>query len=204
MGRRNRPNESEEDDKEEEEKRARKAAKKQRQREKKEAHKREQAAARELRERKPKKKKKEEAPAPDGSTIISFMDPPPPKAKGDGGEREPAPASPKAARKLLSKPMGIKYYDKQVGRGAEVVDRKAVRVAYVGKAADEKGKVFDRSSEFSFRLGKGEVIKGWDIGVQGMRQGGTRCLFVPPNAAYKMQDVGAGRGATLYFEIRVL
>jgi len=79
-----------------------------------------------------------------------------------------------------------------------------VTVAYTGRAHDPKGKVFDRSSEFKFRLGRGDVIKGWDIGVKGMREGGTRCLYIPPNAGYKDQDVGAGRGGVLYFEIRVV
>ena len=47
-----------------------------------------------------------------------------------------------------------------------------------------------RSSDFSFKVGKGDVIKGWDIGVRGMRRGGTRVLLVPPKAGYGNRDIG--------------
>ena len=66
------------------------------------------------------------------------------------------------------------------------------------------GKLLDSSGNFGFRLGKGEVIEGWDIGVAGMRVGGTRRLIVPREAGYGNKDVGAGRGADLYFEIELL
>lgn len=58
-------------------------------------------------------------------------------------------------------------------------------VYYVGKLKDN-GKVFDKQMKgdgFKFKLGKGEVIKGWDIGVQGMKVGGKRMIQCPPEAA---------------------
>mmetsp|Transcript_37443 Transcript_37443/g.54808 ORF Transcript_37443/g.54808 Transcript_37443/m.54808 type:complete len:260 (+) Transcript_37443:1-780(+) len=100
---------------------------------------------------------------------------------------------------------GIKYIDVVVGRGPIVQDRKKLRVKYVLRAKNHmNGKVIDSSSNFGFRLGKGEVIQGWDIGMEGMRQGGIRRLIVPMQAGYGNRDIGAGRGADLYFEISVL
>lgn len=115
---------------------------------------------------------------------------------------EPVDSSKERPMKSLSK--GVKYYDKEVGTGPYVQDRKTTRVAYVGRGNTEDGKVFDRSKDFGFRLGKGEVIKGWDIGVKGMREGGCRVLMVPEQAGYGSQNIGAGSGADLWFEITVL
>ena len=50
----------------------------------------------------------------------------------------------------------------------------------------------------------GEVIEGWEIGLQGMKQGGIRHIIVPPKAGYGTKDIGAGVGATLYFEVTLL
>jgi FKBP-type peptidyl-prolyl cis-trans isomerase len=98
---------------------------------------------------------------------------------------------------------GVEYYDKQEGKGPIVVDRKTLHCSYIGRGGFEDGKVFDRSADFSFRLGKGEVIKGWDIGLQGMKEGGTRVLRVPRDAAYGTQKIGEIAGSDLFFEICV-
>lgn len=99
--------------------------------------------------------------------------------------------------------------DIQVGDGDEAKLRQRVRVHYTGTLAD--GTVFDTSRSrgeqgFSFMLGVGMVIDGWDVGVQGMRVGGVRKLVIPPELAYG--DEGAGNlippGATLHFEIELL
>ena len=69
------------------------------------------------------------------------------------------------------------------------------------------GKIFDQSSgkPFSFHLGKGEVIKGWDIGVQGMRVGGKRRITCPAAAAYgKKGTQGIPGGSTLVFDVNVI
>lgn len=99
---------------------------------------------------------------------------------------------------------GVKYLDILVGKGPQVRDRKKVRVKYTLRSKSRVGKVLDSSENFGFRLGKGEVIQGWDIGLEGMRQGGLRHLIIPPEAGYGRKDIGAGPGADLYFEITLL
>jgi len=83
-----------------------------------------------------------------------------------------------------------------------------VTVAYTGwlhdsSRPDAKGTQFDSSLSFSFRLGSGQVIRGWDQGVVGMRVGGQRRLVIPPELAYGNTSPGAGipPNATLVFDI---
>ena len=96
-----------------------------------------------------------------------------------------------------------------VGEGAEAQDYNKVVVDYTGSLAD--GSVFDSSlnpgrEPFTFTLGAGSVIKGWDLGVEGMKVGGKRKLTIPPELGYG--DQGAGGvippGATLIFEVDLL
>ena len=99
--------------------------------------------------------------------------------------------------------LGVKYKDLVVGNGPVAQDRMLVSVKY--KLTGGKfGVTIDSSKKFNFRLGKGEVIQGWDIGVVGMREGGRRQLIVPPKAGYGSQDIGAGSGATLFFDVTLL
>ena len=77
---------------------------------------------------------------------------------------------------------GVHVLDLKEGRGKEVQEGEMVQVSYVGKMKSAKGPVFDQSKKgdwFHFRLGRGDVIQGWDIGVAGMRVGGTRRITVP-------------------------
>ena len=106
--------------------------------------------------------------------------------------------------KTLAK--GVKYQDLVIGKGMPVQHRKKVRVSYTLRAKSHtSGKIIDSSRNFGFRIGKGEVIKGWDIGLEGMRVGGSRRLIVPPGAGYgHNKDVGAGKGGELYFQIELL
>ena len=80
---------------------------------------------------------------------------------------------------------GIRIEEVQMGTGRRAESGKKVKVNYVGKFKTT-GRVFDASKgrPFSFRLGRSEVIKGWDIGVQGMLVGGKRILTIPPEKAY--------------------
>jgi FKBP-type peptidyl-prolyl cis-trans isomerase len=99
---------------------------------------------------------------------------------------------------------GVKYCDIQVGHGPIIQDRKKVRVKYTLRANNKNGKILDSSGNFSFKMGKGEVISGWEIGLLRMRQGGVRHIIVPPKAGYGSKDIGGGSGADLYFEVTLL
>ena len=99
------------------------------------------------------------------------------------------------------------FRDVEEGDGEEAEHGHSVQVHYTGALPD--GSVFDSSPEgnpFTFTLGAGEVIPGWDEGVQGMREGGTRLLVIPPHLAYG--EAGAGEaippGSTLVFEVELL
>ncbi|MEI6082918.1 MAG: FKBP-type peptidyl-prolyl cis-trans isomerase [Verrucomicrobiota bacterium] len=102
----------------------------------------------------------------------------------------------------------LKTEEIKVGTGAEAVAGKTVSVHYTGWLVD--GTKFDSSKDrgqpFSFPLGGGRVIKGWDQGVAGMKVGGTRKLTIPASLGYG--DRGAGGiippGATLVFEVELL
>jgi FKBP-type peptidyl-prolyl cis-trans isomerase FkpA len=109
---------------------------------------------------------------------------------------------------MTTTPAGLVIEDVREGTGDEAVAGKRVTVHYVGNLPD--GTSFDSSRErgepFTFGLGAGHVIRGWDEGVVGMKVGGVRKLTVPPELAY-----GAGGvppvippNATLVFEVELL
>jgi len=99
-----------------------------------------------------------------------------------------AGASPKGAA-MTTTSSGLQYEDLTAGNGASPQQGRSVQVHYTGWLAD--GKKFDSSKDrgqpFSFTLGKGEVIKGWDEGVAGMKVGGKRKLVIPPALGYGTQ-----------------
>jgi FKBP-type peptidyl-prolyl cis-trans isomerase len=105
-------------------------------------------------------------------------------------------------------PSGLGITDTIEGTGAEAVAGKTVDVHYVGKLAD--GKKFDSSRDrgrpFSFPLGAGRVIAGWDQGVAGMKVGGVRELVIPPELGYGASGAGGviPPNATLHFEVELL
>lgn len=123
-------------------------------------------------------------------------------AQPNGQSGAHAPAMP---QKL---PTELTATDVVVGTGAEAKSGMQVTVNYTGMLPD--GTVFDASSKhgqaFTFALGAGQVIKGWDIGVAGMKVGGKRRLIVPPSYGYGAQ--GAGNvippNATLIFDVELL
>jgi len=103
---------------------------------------------------------------------------------------------------------GLKYTDDQVGTGAVATAGKTAVVHYTGWLLD--GTKFDssrdRNQPFSFPLGAGQVIKGWDEGVAGMKVGGKRTLIVPPALGYGARGAGSviPPNATLKFEVELL
>jgi FKBP-type peptidyl-prolyl cis-trans isomerase FkpA len=103
---------------------------------------------------------------------------------------------------------GLKYTDDQVGTGAEATTGKTAVVHYTGWLSD--GTKFDSSKDrgqpFSFPLGGGRVIKGWDEGVVGMKVGGKRTLIIPPELGYGARGAAGAipPNATLKFEVELL
>ena len=102
-----------------------------------------------------------------------------------------------------------------VGTGAAATAGKEVSVHYTGwlydpKAADKHGKKFDSSHDhgdpFSFKLGAGQVIRGWDQGVEGMKVGGRRTLIIPAELGYGARGAGGAipPNATLVFDVELL
>jgi len=109
----------------------------------------------------------------------------------------------------------LKKIDVKQGTGAEAVSGKPVVVHYTGwlydpAKPDNKGAKFDSSRDrgqpFSFPLGAGRVIKGWDQGVAGMKVGGQRTLIIPASMAYGERGAGGviPPNATLIFDVELL
>ena len=102
----------------------------------------------------------------------------------------------------------LQIEDIKVGDGAEATSGKQVTVHYVGTLTD--GSKFDSSRDrgkgFPFALGRGQVIKGWDQGVAGMKVGGVRKLTIPPDLAYGERGFPPviPPGSTLIFEVELL
>ncbi|HKN86533.1 MAG TPA: FKBP-type peptidyl-prolyl cis-trans isomerase [Nitrospiraceae bacterium] len=112
------------------------------------------------------------------------------------------------AEQTVTTESGLKYLDMTVGTGRQAELGDTASVHYTGWLAD--GKKFDssvdRKEPFSFRLGAGQVIKGWDEGVMGMKIGGKRKLTIPPQLGYGARGAGGviPPNATLTFDVELL
>jgi FKBP-type peptidyl-prolyl cis-trans isomerase FkpA len=104
--------------------------------------------------------------------------------------------------------MSLGIEDLVVGQGDTAAKGQRVSVHYTGWLTD--GRKFDSSKDrnqpFQFALGRGEVIRGWDQGVEGMKVGGTRKLTIPPEMGYGARGAGGviPPNATLVFEVELL
>ncbi|WP_293000849.1 FKBP-type peptidyl-prolyl cis-trans isomerase [Nevskia sp.] len=113
---------------------------------------------------------------------------------------------------MITTSSGLQYDDVTLGDGAEAKAGQHVSVHYTGWLYRDgvAGTKFDSSKDrgrpFSFPLGGGRVIKGWDEGVQGMKVGGVRRLVIPSNLGYGAQGAGGviPPNATLLFEVELL
>lgn len=114
-----------------------------------------------------------------------------------------------------AKVMELKKTDVKEGTGTEASPGKTVQVHYTGWLYDtanpnNRGKKFDSSRDrgqpFSFKLGGGQVIRGWDEGVAGMKVGGQRTLVIPPEMGYGARGAGGviPPNATLLFDVELL
>ena len=128
---------------------------------------------------------------------------------------EDTPTAPSATPETgLSNITTLQITDVKVGDGAEATSGRSVTVHYTGwlysqSAPGNRGSKFDssrdRNQPFPFTLGVGQVIRGWDQGVAGMKVGGQRTLVIPPGLAYGSQ--GSGQippNATLVFDVELL
>ncbi|KAF8476179.1 hypothetical protein BDZ91DRAFT_209319 [Kalaharituber pfeilii] len=126
------------------------------------------------------------------------------KAEGKKEEKkeEKKSSTPIATRKVN----GVTIEDRTIGTGPSAKTGNKVQMRYVGKL--NNGKIFDSNTKgkpFSFTLGKGEVIKGWDVGIAGMQKGGERRLIIPAEMAYgKKAMAGIPANSTLTFDVKLL
>lgn len=107
------------------------------------------------------------------------------KEEKEKEDKEEKKASPKKDKKMKNMGKGLKYRDMKVGKGKPVANGDKLFVYYVGQLDDKK--VFDKcisGKGFDFEFGKGKVIKGWDMGMKGMKKGGKRKLIIPSKLAY--------------------
>jgi len=110
--------------------------------------------------------------------------------------------------KMVTTDSGLKYVDVVVGKGASPTRGKQIKVHYTGTL--ENGTKFDssvdRKKPFSFIIGMGQVIKGWDEGVMDMKVGGKRKLVIPANLGYGARGAGGviPPNATLLFDVELL
>ncbi len=116
---------------------------------------------------------------------------------------------------MTTTPTGLQFEDTVPGQGATAKAGNQVTVHYTGwlhdpAAPDGRGRKFDSSKDrndpFRFRLAGGQVIRGWDEGVQGMQVGGTRVLVIPPALGYGARGAGGviPPNATLKFDVELL
>ena len=124
-----------------------------------------------------------------------------------------APVATTAVAAPASQPSGLKVIDVKMGTGAVAKPGEQVTVHYTGWLYEHgaKGKKFDssvdRGQPFSFGLGAGNVIPGWDQGVAGMKVGGKRTLIIPPDLGYGAGGTPDGTippNATLIFDVELL
>lgn len=117
-------------------------------------------------------------------------------------------APPKPSGKPTSTASGLEYWVLQPGTGATAQRGQNVKVHYTGwlTSGQKFDSSVDRGQPFQFGLGQGQVIKGWDEGVAGMKVGETRLLRIPPDLGYGSR--GAGRAippnATLLFQVELI
>jgi FKBP-type peptidyl-prolyl cis-trans isomerase FkpA len=131
------------------------------------------------------------------------------------GKKEESPPTAPAASAPVAPPTELQKTDVVMGTGEGISQGQVAVVHYTGwlfdpTAAEQKGAKFDSSRDrgepFKFPIGAGQVIRGWDEGVQGMQPGGQRRLVIPPDLAYG--DRGASNvippGATLVFDVELI
>lgn len=132
--------------------------------------------------------------APEGLVIPATATPTPPPAGG-------------SVSTPIKMENGLQIQDLKVGTGVEVRLGQSLTMHYSGTLTDgtKFDSSYDRGEPFQFVLGAGQVIKGWDLGVQGMKVGGKRKLIIPSSLGYGEKGIGPiPPNATLVFEVELL
>ncbi|GAB1310069.1 peptidylprolyl isomerase fpr3 [Madurella fahalii] len=123
-----------------------------------------------------------------------------------GPAKDKADKSDKKATLGVKVVQGVTIDDRKIGSGRTVKSGDKVGMRYIGKL--QNGKVFDsnkKGTPFTFKIGKGEVIKGWDIGIMGMSVGGERRLTIPASLAYGSRSMpGIPANSTLIFDVKLI
>ena len=122
------------------------------------------------------------------------------------------PLTPARAQPVMTTPSGLKIIDTQPGTGAAPKTGQTCVMHYTGWLYENatKGKKFDssvdRNEPFEFKIGVGQVIRGWDEGVAGMKVGGQRTLTIPPEMGYGARGAGGviPPNATLVFDVELV
>lgn len=128
-------------------------------------------------------------------------------ASGFAAEPDRHPAKAESHAEIVT-PSGLRFTDLRVGQGQEASEGKIVEVHYTGWLKD--GKKFDSTETcqkpMTFRMGAGDVIKGLDEGITGMREGGKRRLVIPPSLGLGKQGAGGviPPNAVLIYEVELL
>lgn len=139
------------------------------------------------------------APKDQATTLTNPQANPPVNSMTTPNESEP---------QLVTTPSGLQYKDTVVGTGAIPQPGQNVVVHYTGTLTDgtKFDSSLDRNQPFSFRIGAGQVIKGWDEGLSTMRVGGKRQLTIPPDLGYGARGAGGviPPNATLVFDVELL
>eukprot|EP00216_Chloropicon_sp_CCMP2111_P001444 CAMPEP_0198246372 /NCGR_PEP_ID=MMETSP1446-20131203/45941_1 /TAXON_ID=1461542 ORGANISM="Unidentified sp, Strain CCMP2111" /NCGR_SAMPLE_ID=MMETSP1446 /ASSEMBLY_ACC=CAM_ASM_001112 /LENGTH=423 /DNA_ID=CAMNT_0043930693 /DNA_START=14 /DNA_END=1285 /DNA_ORIENTATION=- len=169
--------------------------------EKKSAKKR--SAERDSEAKEPPKKKDKAASSSDASDTKANSD-----RKGDKKGKSTKNNEASSSQSIQRFPSGLTVANTGFGKpgGKVATNGKKVSMKYVGRLSST-GQVFDKAdkSPFSFRLGIGEVIQGWDVGIKGMRVGDKRRLTIPPHMAYGNKRVGPiPKNSTLVFDVELV
>lgn len=119
------------------------------------------------------------------------------------------PANPVKGKKMQKSESGLEWQDIKVGKGKSPKQGQKVVVHYTGWLKDGKkfDSSYDRNEPFTFTIGVGQVIKGWDEGVMTMKKGGVRRLYIPPQLGYGEKDVAGGLipgNSHLVFEVELI